>query len=140
MSETFKDIKGYKIDLVANKIIINDKFYKASLVFGNMEYSLLKAIREDYPELEIVVKKTRSVRNKYRCMTYEGIELFIKNSNYENKQKLLENYESVKKDTYNKKQVYKNVRKWFITQFPDYEKLDINHYITPIENTAYANN
>ena len=135
----FKNVKGYKVDLITNSVIVNEKFYKSSLIYGTPEYELVKAITSDYPDIEIRKEKTRNVRNKYRCMTYEGIEAFIARGGFENSEELLNNYELVKKRTFDKKQRYNNVREWFITQFPDYEKLDINHYVTPLTKATQAN-
>ena len=113
-------LKGYKINYSTNTITMNYKFAKSAQDFGSPEYSLLKALREDFPMMQTVVEAGRKIDTTRltKRLTYINIEEHI--SAYANCDKLLENFETAKRLSKPLASPYKYVCDWFYAQFPDY--------------------
>lgn len=121
MSRIGKEVKGYKIDFVNNKFVMNYKFAKAARVYGSSEYNIYRDIISDFPNMEVIIKSGREQKTpRYnKRLTYENMEKYI--STFENAAELLELFELVKRKSAPLKSPYKYVSDWFHAQFPDYD-------------------
>lgn len=116
-----KKVKGYKIDFTNNTIIVNCKFKAASEVFDTEEYKIIKKIKADFPQMEIIVKKGREQKTSRpnKGLTYEHMEAHMEA--YDNADELKEMFELVRTLSATSKSPYKYVRDWFEAQFPNYK-------------------
>lgn len=88
------------------------------------EFVSLKAV---FPTFEIKVV-SRKANPLHKGLKYEVMEDYIKNSDNENKDELLENFKTLTKNDGG----YKNanafeVREWFLKEFPEYKKAKEDH-------------
>ena len=115
--------KGYKIDFVNNTLTISKAFEDAAAVPYSEEYKLLQQIRADFPNLTIVRKarRTSTTKKRNKNMTYANMEKYM--SVFQNADKLLAQFEVVKRQSKLEKSPYQLVLSWFVEQFPDYQEL-----------------
>ena len=126
-------MNAYKLDFVSNVITITADFAKAMNNPDSEEYKTIAKIRRDFPEMEIV-RKTHKTPSKYRTkdgkifncnqfknLTYENMETFMmglpNGEEYLNEYLFLRNHASDIQTN-----GYTLVRRWFVKQFPDYQK------------------
>lgn len=126
-------MNAYKLDFVSNVITITADFAKAMNDPNSKEYKTIAKIRRDFPEMEIV-RKTHKTPTKYRTkdgktfncnqfknLTYENMETFMmgltNGEEYLNEYLFLRNHASDIQTN-----GYTLVRRWFVKQFPDYQK------------------
>lgn len=126
-------MNAYKLDFVSNVITITADFAKAMNNPESEEYKTIARIRRDFPEMEIV-RKTHKTPSKYHTkdgktfncnqfknLTYENMETFMmglpKGEEYMNEYLFLRNHASDIQTN-----GYTLVRRWFVKQFPDYQK------------------
>ena len=126
-------MNAYKLDFVSNVITITADFAKAMNNPDSEEYKTIAKIRRDFPEMEIV-RKTHKTPTKYRTkdgktfncnqfknLTYENMETFMmglpNGEEYLNEYLFLRNHASDIQTN-----GYTLIRRWFVKQFPDYQK------------------
>ena len=126
-------MNAYKLDFVSNVITITADFAKAMNNPDSEEYKTIAKIRRDFPEMEIV-RKTHPTPTKYRTkdgktfncnqfknLTYENMETFMmglpNGEAYMNEYLFLRNHASDIQTN-----GYTLIRRWFVKQFPDYQK------------------
>ena len=113
--------EGYKILFDKNTVIMNYKFAAAAAKYGTPEYTLLKNIRNDFPNMvEVVVsgREQTTPRPNYR-LTYENMEKYI--SACSDSKTLLVEFATVKVQSQTATSPYKYVCDWFVNQFPNYK-------------------
>lgn len=122
-------MEKYKINYTNHTITITADFDKKLQDIESAEYALIKKIRADFPNMQIVRKTHRTPSlyvnkdgevsrcNQFKNLTYEHIEQFI--SGLPESKKYLAEYQYLR-DFASKPQRnrYKLVRKWFTAQFP----------------------
>ena len=126
-------MNAYKLDFVSNVITITADFAKAMNNPDSEEYKTIAKIRRDFPKMEIV-RKTHKTPTKYRTkdgktfncnqfknLTYENMETFMmglpNGEEYMNEYLFLRNHASDIQTN-----GYTLIRRWFVKQFPDYQK------------------
>lgn len=116
---------GYKIDFTTNTVIMNCTFAKKANEYGSDEYNILKGIREDFPQISVVVKKGREQKkaNKNKRLTYDNMRSYI--SVLDNSDELLDAFEGVIALSAAQKSPYKFVSDWFKDQFPKYKEMPV---------------
>jgi len=121
MTKNNSTVKGYKINFTNNTITMNYKFYKNAQDITSKEYQLLKAIKEDFPAITLVVEAGRKVTTtqKNKRLTYENMLRHM--NSYKNADELVEMFEIVKELSMPLASPYKYVCDWFNTQFPNYK-------------------
>lgn len=131
-----KKIAGYKIDFANSTITMNYTFASASECPGSEEYTLLKTIRADFPEMKIVVKSGRKTKTAHtnKRLTYANMETYIQC--YSNSTELISIFETVKNLSKPLASPYQYVADWFIAQFPNYKNSptfkDGKLYVLPV--------
>ncbi len=113
---------GYRIDYTTSTLIMNYKFRDAAEVYGSPEYTMVQAIKKDFPNIKVSIKSGREQKKprKNKRFTYENMMKHI--DCYDNSKALLEMFKRVKKMSAPMKSPYKYVCDWFISQFPDYKE------------------
>ena len=111
--------KGYKILFAENTVIMNKKFAAAAAKYGTIENTTIRNIRNDFPGMKEVVVSGREcdkAKPNHR-LTYDHMDEYIKV--YENADELKEVFETVKAASIVLANPYKYVHDWFIKQFPE---------------------
>lgn len=142
-------MNAYKLDFVSNVITITADFAKAMNNPDSEEYKTIAKIRRDFPEMEIV-RKTHKTPTKYRTkdgktfncnqfknLTYENMETFMiglpNGEEYMNEYLFLRNHASDIQTN-----GYTLIRRWFVKQFPDYQKNPLTYIHTQPEVVSAA--
>lgn len=142
-------MNAYKLDFVSNVITITADFAKAMNNPDSEEYKIIAKIRRDFPEMEIV-RKTHKTPSKYRTkdgkifncnqfknLTYENMETFMmglpNGEEYMNEYLFLRNHASDIQTN-----GYTLIRRWFVKQFPDYQKNPLTYIHTQPEVVSAA--
>lgn len=142
-------MNAYKLDFVSNVITITADFAKAMNNPDSEEYKTIAKIRRDFPEMEIV-RKTHKTPTKYRTkdgktfncnqfknLTYENMETFMmglpNGEAYMNEYLFLRNHASDIQTN-----GYTLIRRWFVKQFPDYQKNPLTYIHTQPEVVSAA--
>lgn len=142
-------MNAYKLDFVSNVITITADFAKAMNNPDSEEYKTIAKIRRDFPEMEIV-RKTHKTPSKYRTkdgkifncnqfknLTYENMETFMmglpNGEEYLNEYLFLRNHASDIQTN-----GYTLIRRWFVKQFPDYQKNPLTYIHTQPEVVSAA--
>ena len=116
---------GYKIDFTTNTVIMNCTFAKKANEYGSDEYNILKGIREDFPQISVVVKKGRDQKkaNINKRLTYDNMRSYI--SVLDNSDEMLSAFEGVIALSATQKSPYKFVSDWFKHQFRKYKEIPV---------------
>ena len=142
-------MNAYKLDFVSNVITITADFAKTMNNPDSEEYKTIAKIRRDFPEMEIV-RKTHKTPTKYRTkdgktfncnqfknLTYENMETFMmglpNGEEYMNEYLFLRNHASDIQTN-----GYTLIRRWFVKQFPDYQKNPLTYIHTQPEVVSAA--
>ena len=122
MSTTTKKLRGYKIDFATETIIVNYTFNEAMNNPTSAEYKLLKTLREDFPNMKVVVKKGRDVKKAHhnKRLTYKNMETYI--NAHANADELQDVFETIKALSKPLASPYAYVHDWFVLQFPNYKQ------------------
>ena len=102
---------------------VTKAFAKQARIFGTPEYKLQKEYRKDFPEAKMVTKtiKKNASKRTYNNLTYANMEKYI--GVFQNADKLLTQFEVVKRQSGLEKSPYQFVLSRFLEQFPDYQEL-----------------
>ena len=142
-TQSFEDVKGYKINFATQTLTMNYKFAEESMKFGTKEYNLLKKVKADFPNLKIVTKAGRKITTprKTKRLSYNNMEKYIRT--FENSEELLAMFNLARDRSATAKSPYKFVCDWFLMQFPNYnsfgETTDINTKVIPISTPNIEN-
>ena len=125
--------KAYSVNYIDSTITVNSSFYEKMQDPSSEEYKLIKAIRADYPEMRIVNRTHKTPTkyhtksgetfncNQFKNLTYKNMEGFINGlpngADYLTAYNFLKNCGGLPLTSR-----YTAVRKWFVTQFPEFRK------------------
>ena len=112
------------IDHENKKIRLPKAFAKASGKYGSEEYKLLMEMKKDVPNYDVIVEesKRKQPRDNYKGLTYDYMERYIETK--ENSKELMKKFNelrgiSTEYEAIMKKASYLQVKKWFLTTFPE---------------------
>lgn len=109
---------------------VTKSFMKNALVYGTDEYKLLKAFKNENPDIEVSVRTIAKNPNKttYKNLTYSNMISYIETLN--NSKDLLEEFEIVKSCSVIAKNKYRYILNWFqstcfesVADFNEFRKL-----------------
>ena len=143
-------MNAYKMDFVSKTLIITADFAKAMNDLKSEEYALYKQLMTDIPNLKVVrkthasPKKCRSKStgevfncNQFKNLTYENMETFMMAlpnvDAYMTEYLFLRNHASDIQTN-----GYTLIRRWFVKQFPDYQKNPLTYIHTQPEVVSAA--
>ena len=107
-------------------IEVTKSFDKAASRFGTDEYQAMQQVRKDYPTFTIVVKTVLTTADRFKGLTYDFMEKYIKAHNAD---LLSEFYTLTGKDSNDDFAVsasYGEVRQWFLNQFDTFSRTRID--------------
>lgn len=116
--------KGYKIDVLNNKVLLTGSFLRAAGRLGTPEYKTMMDLRRELPEYKFEEETTtrKKTTNKNKNLTYQNMRGHIQ-AVYGDTQKGKEALETLDKVVALSKiqsNPYKYVRDWFVNEFPNY--------------------
>lgn len=124
-----------KIDLMAERIIMDRTFAKTASIVGSANYNLLQEARRDYPGYGVITRSIRKKEDKecYRGLTYKYMEDYIlthanaaANMAEYKQQILLSKCHSIR---------YANIKKWFLAMYPEVAQFGVTEIPeTKVEN------
>ena len=104
------------------RILVMDKeFSKRASVVGSAEYEKLQAARRDYPDFTVknrTIKKNPS-KESYKGLTYEYMERYIRASDEEKSQTVLEEYKRLRVLAECHSIRYPRIKQWFLNMYPE---------------------
>lgn len=142
--------KNYTLSLETKTLTITKAFEEAVTTGKGAEYTLYKRLMKDIPDLKIVRRthKTPSKytskssgetfdRNQYKNLTYEMMErvLPLIGSQEQNN-----TFATLRKVYENKSNGYKEIRNWFLGEFPDFRKNALSYLTKPVAEKKTAEN
>lgn len=118
-------MQGMKIDFITNSIIVTKSFAEAASDINSEEYTSLQLAKKDNPAMRVVLRNTRTAGHEsdYKGLTYKYMRKYISvmdSVNLVNFEKTILHYESY---GYENGTVYKYVREWFLTYYPDHREM-----------------
>lgn len=113
---------GYKIDFAKQTFTMTKEFADKANNPSSKEFKILATVMGQFPGLTVLNRTHRKAKtvNKNKGLTYEAMDKYIKT--FDNKDELLEMFETVKDASKVQTNCYKYVKEWFLYQFPDYKE------------------
>lgn len=107
---------NYNYDVLNNTLTVSEKFLKAAGKYNSTEYNVVKQLRADNPNMQIVVEKKQTSAQK--SLTFKQMEGFMKVVDADK----LPLFEKVKAISRVQPSPYHYVKTWFEKQFPHYNE------------------
>ena len=114
-------MKNIKIDFDRNEAIVTKAFQKKATTYGTPEFRQWREIRNEFPNIQMVVKNTRT--SDIYNTTYEKMEMYIKT--FDNAETILQEMAKVKERSKIQRNPHRYVLAWFESVYPDYKTSDI---------------
>ena len=106
---------NYNYDVLNNTLTVSEKFLKAAGKYNSAEYNVVKQLRADNPNMQIVVEKKQQ-KSANKNLTFKQMEGFI-NEVDAGKLPLFQKVKAISKV---QSSPYHYVKTWFEHQFPHY--------------------
>ena len=106
---------NYNSDVLNNTLTVSEKFLKAAGKYNSAEYNVVKQLRADNPNMQIVVEKKQQ-KSANKNLTFKQMEEFSMVVDADKKTQ----FEMVKKISKVQSSPYHYVKTWFEHQFPHY--------------------
>lgn len=114
-------MKNIKIDFDRNEAIVTKAFQKKATTYGTPEFRQWREIRNEFPNIQMVVKNTRT--SDIYNTTYEKMEKYI--NTFDNAEAILEEMAKVRERSKIQRNPHRYVLAWFESMFPNYKTSDI---------------
>lgn len=117
--------KNYSFDAINNTLTATATFLRKASVFNSVEYNIVKGIRADYPDVQIVkavAKKSKAQRAIHRISLTE-IKNFLELWDKQNGTCFKAKYDLVKQMSKIQANPYKYIVAWFETNFPNWQQM-----------------
>ncbi len=119
------------IDPIKATIVMSKKFYNAACRLNTPEYKELMEARRDNPDYKIEVREIAKAakKNTYLNLTYENMEIFIRNSMESTRllEDRLSEYKTVKELAKVQNSPYAYIKTWFLSVYgEEYNKYKKN--------------
>lgn len=136
-------MKGYKIDVLNNKVFLTASFLRAASRLGTPEYNELLALRRELPDFEFQKAETnrKKTTNRNKNLTYSNMRNHIRavygdTQKTEDTLKRMEQVEALSRIQANP---YKYVHDWFVREFPNYNSAVSEYNFEEPAATSQAN-
>ena len=107
------------------RIVLSSAFEKKAFVPGTVEYEKLQAVRRDYPDFTLAVRKfqTNTEQDRYRGLTYDYMRWYISSREADAKPVLDELEEMIDiSKCHSQGKRYPTIKKWFLDRYPEIAK------------------
>ena len=118
---------GYSFDTTTNTLTATATFLRKSGIFNSVEYNIVKGIRADYPNVQIVkaiAKKSKAQRSIHRISLTE-IKNYLELWDKQNGTTFKAKYDLVKQMSKIQANPYKYIVAWFEANFPNWQQMAI---------------
>ena len=105
---------NYNYDVLNNTLTVSEKFLKNAGKYNSAEYNVVKALRADNPNMQIVVEKKQ--KSTQKNLTFKQMEEFIEVVD-KSKADLFKKLKAISRV---QSSPYHYVKTWFESQFPHY--------------------
>ena len=112
---------GYKMDFIKCALTITKEFERRAMDTNSEEYATLAKLRTDFPNLRIVMKAAPKRKRNNLKPAYDKMVNYL--SCQPNSIILLNQFIEVKERSKSQENPYQFVRDWFLSSFPDYQKI-----------------
>ena len=120
-----------KLDHSKRTIVMDRTFAKYATNTMSQEYAHLQAVRHDYPEYQVVLRKIKRNKTKecYRGLTYEYMEDYIKT--HGSKEESATNLAEFKEKKlislcHSTSRRYPVIKSWFLAKYPEVMKFGLS--------------
>jgi len=110
--------KNYTIDFIHNTLTISEQFNAKAMNPENKEYDLFLKLKNDFPGIQIRIKKAPKRKKTSARLTYDMMVKYLACQN--DGERLLLMFNHVREIAASKGASYQYVKNWFLEQFPDY--------------------
>ena len=114
-------MKNVKIDFDRNEAIVTKSFQKKATIYGTPEFRQWREIRNEFPNIQMVVKNTRT--SDIYNTTYEKMEKYI--NTFDNAETILQEMAKVKERSKIQRNPHRYVLAWFEQMFPNYKEAEL---------------
>ena len=114
-------MKNVKIDFDRNEAIVTKSFQKKATTYGTPEFRQWREIRNEFPNIQMVVKNTRT--SDIYNTTYEKMEKYI--NTFDNADTILQEMAKVKERSKIQRNPHRYVLAWFEQMFPNYKEAEL---------------
>ena len=115
-------MKNIKIDFDRNEAIVTKAFQKKATTYGTPEFRQWREIRNEFPEIKMVVVKSNRTSDLYNT-TYAKMEKYI--NTFDNAEAILAEMKKVRERSKIQRNPHRYVLAWFESVYPDYKTSDI---------------
>lgn len=105
---------NYNYNVMNNTLTVSEKFLKNAGKYNSAEYNVVKALRADNPNMQIVMEKKQ--KSAQKNLTFKQMEGFIREVDMD----VLPLFAKVKAIAKVQSSPYHYVKTWFEHQFPNY--------------------
>jgi len=125
---------GYSVQQVEKEIVITKEFGKRASIHNTPEYKTLLKLRQDNPDFSVVYKTVQIKKSKetHKGLTYGRMEEHIRKQP-DGENNIIE-FEKVKAH-YSSNCRYAKVKKWFLSNFKDYNDDYVSDAVDNPEDT-----
>lgn len=123
-------------NLICKRIEMTKNEAKAAGKLGTPEFNRLKDYRSEYPGFEIYIKPATRRKTEFKGLDYKYMSSYIQKCGRDDANVILENFHTlIAQDKKNGKEnsehleaaSYMDVKKWFLTTFPEIEQYHDDH-------------
>lgn len=114
-----------RFDFITNTLTVSKGFYDEACKYGTDENAELKRVMEDYPNMRVAVRSTRSGsrQQESKGLTYRYMRKFIAimdRNNLSVFEQTILYYETLCEES---SQVYQSVKGWFLENYPRHREM-----------------
>ena len=112
---------GYYIDFATNTLTITNEFNRRANNPSTPEYATMRQIRNECPNIQVVIRKVRRRRAPHDHLTYDKMVAFI--ACQREAARLLQEFKTVRTMAGAQSNPYSYVKRWFLATFPNYREI-----------------
>ena len=120
-----------KLDHAKRTIVMDRTFAKFAANTMSTEYAHFQAVRQDYPEYQVVLRHIKRSKTKecYRGLNYEYMEDYIKT--HGSKEEIVTNLAEYKElklisKCHSTSRRYPTIKKWFLEKYPEVKEFGVS--------------
>jgi hypothetical protein len=112
---------GYKINFINKTIVVTRDFHRRASNETSDEGATVKRLLEEYPNFSFAFTSVRKRKPNSSRLTYDKMIDYI--CRQKDSESVLRDFHAIRNPKDGKLSPYTHVKEWFLTRFPDYNKL-----------------
>lgn len=113
--------KGYKVDYINRTIIVTKNFHRCASVETSEEGRKFKKLVKELPDFTVSFANPRRRKSASSRLTYDKMIDYI--CRQKDSESILRDFNAIRNPKDAPPSPYAHVKKWFLTRFPNYNKL-----------------